>query len=170
MAAKKKAKSKAGKATAKKPAKKAGAKKVGTKKPAKKATAKKATARKPAGKKAGKKAATRKAKDVPAGKQTAAAKATPQSPAAAPSKPDAAGPDRPKSGFSSLDVNMGHVFALRPRVATSFRPDDFRLARQQLEVEAFASADEASRAVAERALELTHGDAMPGRKPHQRRF
>lgn len=80
-------------------------------------------------------------------------------PTAAPS-PKPAGA---KSGFSSLDVNMGHVFALRPRVPTSFRPDDFRMARQLLEEQSFANAVEAARAVAEKALELSQGDAVPGR-------
>jgi hypothetical protein len=80
--------------------------------------------------------------------------------------PNAAPSPKPagaKSGFSSLDVNMGHVFALRPRVPTSFRPDDFRMARQLLEEQSFANAVEAARAVAEKALELSQGDAVPGR-------
>ncbi len=59
---------------------------------------------------------------------------------------------------------MGQVFALRPRVATSFRPDDFRAARQELAEESYEDLDAAARAVAERALELTHGAASPGRK------
>ncbi len=99
------------------------------------------------------------AKKVPAGKKAAAKKA----PAGkkAPAK---------KSGFSSLDVNMGHVFALRPRIETSFRPDDFRTARQRLEGESFKDASEAAGAVVQKALELTHGDAVPGRKKKHRRF
>ena len=71
---------------------------------------------------------------------------------------------------SSLDVNMGQVFALRPRVSTLFRPNDFREARRLLEGEAFADASEAARAVAEKALELSQDGAVPGRKKHQRRF
>ena len=65
---------------------------------------------------------------------------------------------------------MGHIFALRPRVETSFRPDDFRTARQQLEDESFKNANEAAQAVVEKALALTHGDAVPGRKKNRRRF
>ena len=75
-----------------------------------------------------------------------------------------------KSGFSSLEVNMGQVFGLRPRVATSFRPDDLRVARQQLGDESFDTAEAAARAVAEKALELSHGDAIPGRKKRRKRF
>lgn len=75
-----------------------------------------------------------------------------------------------KSGFSSLDVNMGQVFALRPRIETSFRPDDFRTAKYHLEEESFKDANEAARAVALKALELTHGDVIPGRNKNRRRF
>jgi hypothetical protein len=59
---------------------------------------------------------------------------------------------------------MGQIFALRPRVATSFRPDDFRAARQLLQEEPFENADAAARAVVEKALELTHGGQLPSRK------
>ena len=64
---------------------------------------------------------------------------------------------------------MGHVFGLRPRVNTSFRPDDFRTARQQLRDEPYADLPEAARAVVEKALELTHGGRqVPGQKPGRR--
>ncbi len=66
--------------------------------------------------------------------------------------------------LSTLQVNMGQVFALRPRVSTSFRPDDFRAARSQLQDEPFENAAAAVRAVAEKALELTHGGQLPSRK------
>jgi hypothetical protein len=59
-------------------------------------------------------------------------------------------------------VNLGHIFALRPRVETSFRQADFRAARQLLEDEAYASIEEAARAVAEKALELTHAGPVGG--------
>ena len=58
--------------------------------------------------------------------------------------------------FSSTAVNMGGIFALRPRVNTSFRQEHFLTARRLLEVEAYATLDEAARAVAERALELSN--------------
>ncbi|MBW2295393.1 MAG: hypothetical protein JRG94_24260 [Deltaproteobacteria bacterium] len=64
-----------------------------------------------------------------------------------------------------MQVSMGHMFALRPRVVTSFRPDDFRRARQLLADESYANIQEAARAVAERALELTHGGPEGIRKP-----
>ena len=157
--------------TAKKTGKKASA---GKKAPAKKASGgKKAPAKKaPGGKKApakkapaAKKAAPKKA---PAAKKAAPKKA-PAAKKAAPKKEPVAkkAPAKPapaeRSGFSSLDVNMGHIFALRPRIETSFRPDDFRTARQQLEDESFKNANEAAQAVVEKALEFTHGDAVPGR-------
>ena len=75
-----------------------------------------------------------------------------------------------KSGFSSLAVNMGHVFALRPRVGTSFRPDDFRDARQKLENEQFETAADAARAVVDKILELSRGDSNPMRNKHHKRF
>jgi hypothetical protein len=76
-----------------------------------------------------------------------------------------------QAGFSSLEVNMGHIFALRPRIETSFRPDDFRTARHELKEESFKDASEAAQAVGLKALERTHGDALPGRKKKkQKRF
>ena len=97
--------------------------------------------------------AKKTAKQAPASKKAPAAKKAPAK----------------KSGFSALDVNMGHVFALRPRIETSFRPDDFRTAKYHLEGDAFKDAGEAARAVALKALELTHGDAVPGRKKKNRK-
>jgi hypothetical protein len=150
MAAKKK--------SAKKPAaKKSAAKKKSAKKaPAKKTAAKKAPAKKAAAKKAA-------AKKAPAAK--AAAK---KAPAAKPA--EAKTPEKKKSGVSSLDVNMGHVFGLRPRLPTSFRPGDFQEARHLLEAESFKDIHAAARAVAEKALELTHDGVIPGRGRNKRRF
>lgn len=56
----------------------------------------------------------------------------------------------------TLGVNLGHVFALRPRVSTSFRQADFNAAKHFLRDESYASIEDAARAVAEKALELTH--------------
>ena len=70
-----------------------------------------------------------------------------------------------KSAASSSVVMMGHVFSLRPRVTTAFKPDDFRRARQLLEDESFQNLQEAARAVAEKALELTQGGPEGVRKP-----
>ena len=57
---------------------------------------------------------------------------------------------------SSLAVNRGHLFALRPRVSGAFRQEDFIAARRLLEGEAYASIGEAARAVAKRALSLSN--------------
>ena len=61
-----------------------------------------------------------------------------------------------EKGASSTSVNMGNIFSLRPRVNTSFRQEDFLSARRLLDGETYASAEEATRAVAERALELSN--------------
>lgn len=137
MAAQKTTARKAGKKATKKVAKKAG------KKVAKKAA-----------KKAGKKAARATANK--GGKKTSQ-RASPSAEAAAkpaPTKP--AGAKKAAATISSLNVNMGHVFALRPRPNTSFRPGDFTTAKHQLQDEAYSTLAEAAREVAERALELTH--------------
>jgi hypothetical protein len=52
-------------------------------------------------------------------------------------------------------VNIGHVFSLRPPVNKSFRHADFLSARKSLQDETYASIEEAARAVAELALEIT---------------
>ena len=147
MAAKKKraakaAKTRSGAVAARKAAKKAGAKK----KPA-------------AGKKAAAKAAPKKAAPKKAAPRKAATKKAPE-------KTPAKTPAKKRSGVSSLDVNLGHIFALRPRLATSFRPDDLRVARQLLQDESYKTIPEAARAVAERALDLTHDGPQSGtRRP-----
>ena len=116
------------------------------------------------------------AKKKSAGKKKAAskkaAKKAPAKKASAKKAPAKKAPEKKKAkgGFSSLDVNMGHVFTLRPRVPTSFKPGDFQEARHILEEESYKDAPEAARAVAEKALELTHGGAVPSRKRHKRRF
>ena len=71
-----------------------------------------------------------------------------------------AGARKKKTGgggkVSSLSVNPGHVFALRPRVGTGFRPQDFAEARRLLDQEEYKSIEEAARAVAERALSMSN--------------
>lgn len=62
------------------------------------------------------------------------------------------------STVSSREVNLGHIFSLRPRVPTSFRQEYFREARRLLDDETFASLQEAARAVVDKALELTRDD------------
>jgi hypothetical protein len=53
-------------------------------------------------------------------------------------------------------VNLGHIFALRPRVNTAFPPGDLSAAKHFLRDESYATIEEAARAVADKALELTH--------------
>ena len=145
------------KASAKKPAaKKAPAKKISAKKaPAKKISAKKAPAKKISAKKA------------PAKKAAAEKQAAPEKVANAP-KPEAKPAAARKSGVSSLQVMMGHVFTLRPRVSTGFKPDDFRRARQMLEEEGYESIEKAARAVAEKALDLTREVVSKNRREKRR--
>ena len=59
-----------------------------------------------------------------------------------------------KPTVSAAQVNLGHVFSLRPRVSTAFRPEDFRTAKHRLRNERYPSLDAAARAVVEQAHEL----------------
>jgi hypothetical protein len=70
--------------------------------------------------------------------------------------------------ISSMDVNLGHVFALRPRVNTSFRPNDFMAAKRALRETPFESIADAARATAEEALGLTRGDSARIELPSRR--
>jgi hypothetical protein len=128
-------------------------------------TAPKSSAKKKA---TAKKAATKKA---PAKK-----KATAKKTAAKKAANDDANQDEPiaakdtkakKSGASSLNVIMGQLFSLRPRVSTGFRPDDFRQARQSLADESYDTPQDAARAVAEKAIELTRGGPHSGPRPRR---
>ena len=145
MAAKKKA---AGKRAAKKKAAPKDKKQAATKK---KAAPKKAVASK---KKAGAKKKTAAAKKKAAPKPKL--KAATEKPDAG-SKPSAR--KLARASISTMEVNLGHVFSLRPRVNSSFRQNDFFAAKRALREESFASIPDAARAVAEEALALTRGDA-----------
>jgi hypothetical protein len=141
----------ANKTTAKKPAAK---KASGKKAPAKKASGKKAPAKKASGKKApAKKASGKKQPARKISAKPAQAGATAQKPA----------PAKKKGPISAMDVNLGHVFKLR--LNSTFRQVDFLTARQQLSEETYASIEEATRAIVDKALELTHDDgARHGRR------
>jgi hypothetical protein len=134
------------------------AKKTTVKKtPAKKTTATKTAAKKKTG---GKRKATAEetATGSKPGEGAAAKKRTPVSKSAEPKKA--------KDKVSSTSVNLGHVFSLRPRVSKTFRQADFLTARQLLQDEDYANIEEAARAVAEKALDLTHkGPPKRGFKP-----
>jgi GH24 family phage-related lysozyme (muramidase) len=145
----------------KKSAKKAASKKARSKK----ATSKTAASKKTVStgttgkKKVAKKKTAAKKKAKAASKQTGANRvATAKKAQATATKP------KPKGGASSMTVNLGHVFALRPRVSTTFRQADFTTAKHQLQDELYKSIEEAARAVAEKALELTHGGPAFGRR------
>ena len=107
-------------------------------------------------------------KKAAAKKKASAEKATPKKAAA---KKKASAPKKKgsssKGSTSSAEVNLGHVFALRPRVNTSFRPNDFMTAKRALREESYSNLQEAARAVAEEALNLTRGDSTKIEKPLQ---
>ncbi|MBW2421868.1 MAG: hypothetical protein JRH19_25255 [Deltaproteobacteria bacterium] len=127
----------------------------------KKAAAKKSSAKKKAA--ASKKTAVKKKaapKKAAAKKKATATTATPAKKAAT---------KKSGGGISSMSVNLGHVFALRPRVSTTFRQADFLTAKHRLVDEAYASIEEAARAVADKALELTR-DGSAGRGGARRGF
>jgi len=163
MAAKKTAKKKTAKKTAEKKAAKKAKKKTAAKKAAARPAAKKAPAKKAPAKKAGAKKAGAGAKKA-SGKKASPKKSV-EKPAsgapAAPAEPKAASTPTKAGAFTAADVHMGHIFSLRPRVTTAFRPEDLRTAKHTLGEETFESAAEAARAVADKALELLHDG--PGR-------
>lgn len=64
-----------------------------------------------------------------------------------------------KGSVSSTEVTLGHVFKVRPKVNTSFRPPDFARAKKALSDESYETIQDAARAVAEEALSLTRGEA-----------
>jgi hypothetical protein len=144
------------------------------------------------GKAVPKKAATRKAATgKPAARKAAAKKTAPKKKSAAKSagaagksaprrrsavKPKAKGDAQPakaapakkkaKEEVSSMSVNLGHVFSLRPRVSASFRQADFLTARHLLQDESYESIEAAARAVVEKALAMTReGPSKRGFKP-----
>jgi hypothetical protein len=75
-----------------------------------------------------------------------------------------------RSGIRASAVNMGHIFALRPRATTSFPQQALHDAKLALADESYATIADAARAVADRALEITHDGARPGRGRSTPRF
>ena len=84
----------------------------------------------------------------------AAKKTTKKKPAAKKAAGKAKAPAK-KEAITAADVNLGHVFALRPRVNASFAPERFRRAKDLLAEETYKSVADAARAVAEKALETS---------------
>ncbi|MGI9431255.1 MAG: hypothetical protein ACR2PQ_03530 [Myxococcota bacterium] len=119
------------------------------------------TARKSAKKPAAKKAASKKKTSA---KKAATKEAKPPAKDAKPAAKKAK-----KGTVVAKDVNLGHVFALRPRVRTSFRQPDFLRARDLLEDERYETTADAARAVALKALELTHDGPQEGRGKKSKR-
>jgi hypothetical protein len=134
---------------------------MAVKKSAKKAASKKAS---PKRKASGKRTATAK-KSAARSQPAAGGGAQKRRPASKPVKA-AKAEKKTKPRVSSMSVNLGHVFSLRPRVSKTFRQADFLTARQLLQDEDYANIEEAARAVAEKALDLTHkGPPKRGFKP-----
>ena len=137
-------------------------KKTGIKKktPRKSATAKTAAKKAPSRAKTARKKTT--AKKAPA-KKASAKKSTskPRGRRAASSKTPA---KRKSSGIRADQVNLGHLFALRPRVSTAFGTEVFRTAKHRLRDRSFKNIEEAARAVVEQAHELTREKPAFGRK------
>lgn len=151
MAAKKSARKSTPKKSAKK---KTASRKAPAKKVAKKAATKKAAKNTVAAKKAPEKgkAPTKKSEDKPRKTQAPAAPKAEAKPEKAPASEST---PRRDTGISAQLVNIGHIFALRPRISTSFKPDQVRQAKVHLKDELFETIEEAARAVAEKALEAT---------------
>ena len=136
---------------------------MAVKKSAKQTTARKTPAKKTAPKKkTGGKRTAKTEESAEGGDPAKAPAARKRAPASKAKKAE----KKPKDAVSSLSVNLGHVFSLRPRVSKTFRQADFLTARQLLQDESYANIEEAARAVAEKALDLTHkGPPKRGFKP-----
>lgn len=115
-----------------------------------------AEAPKAAAKKTKRKAAAKKATAKTPSRSKAAAKKKPAASAARPPARKTRAKKAPakKPAITTADVNLGHIFSLRPRVNTAFRPEDFRTAKHRLREESFVSLEAATRAVVEQAHEL----------------
>src|SRR5262245_55830733 len=133
----------------------------------KKVAKKKASAKKPSpARKASKAAAPAKKKAAAPGKKAAGA---PKKAVAADrpttSKPVAPAP--PAGAVTAEAVLLGHVMALRPRVHVGFKPSAFTDAKRALAEKRYATIEEAARAVAEKAIEISN-EFSPG-NPFARR-
>jgi hypothetical protein len=165
-------------AAKKKTAGKRASKKAATPKNKKKASAKKkagpkksAVTRKKAGAKKKKASAKKKstAKPNTATRKKATAKKKAATSKKAGSGSTSSANETAGASISTMDVNLGHVFSLKPRVNTSFRQNDFFTAKRALREESFESIIDAARAVAEEALALTRGDAAGADSKRHRR-
>ena len=94
------------------------------------------------------------ARKTPKKPKTAGKTSKPRKTAAKAKKP--AAKTKAEAGVTVQAVNRGHLFTLRPRVSTAFRPEDFQTAKRELADETYPSIEAAARAVAERALALSN--------------
>jgi hypothetical protein len=142
---------------------------------------------KPARRAAGKKAATKlKSAKKKAPSKTAAKKVTAPATKVAPAKPTpspvsmsapkpvpkgvAPRPTPPPVATGSIaadEVNLGHLMALRPRIHVGFRPSAFGEAKLALADARYATIQDAARAVAEKAIEISNESG--GQDPFVRR-
>jgi len=68
-------------------------------------------------------------------------------------RPKAAPAAKARKGEVGVEpVTLGHIFALRPKVNTSFPQAEFLEAKRELAGKCYGSIEEAARAVAEKAL------------------
>jgi len=114
--------------------------------------------------------AKKKTKTSTSSKKSVSKQASATSADSASKSSESPGTEKATAGsVSSLAVNLGHVFALRPRVETSFKPGNLETAKHFFRGESYATVEEAARAVAEKALELTReGSGGRGSKGKRR--
>jgi hypothetical protein len=114
--------------------------------------------------------AKKKTKTSTSSKKSASKHASATSADGASKSSDSPGTEKATAGsVSSLAVNLGHIFALWPRVETSFKPGNLETAKHFFRDDSYATIEEAARAVAEKALELTRegsGGKSSKRKRH----
>ena len=76
-------------------------------------------------------------------------------------RPEARGSERRArdalgAGITAADVNLGHIAGLKPRTHTGFKPEAFQEAKRALADARYSTIEEAARAVAEKATELSN--------------
>jgi len=143
---------------------KKGAKKVATEK-AKSRPAAKRAASPVGGKSTSKKKTPAKKPASPAARRKAATK-RPPTPRAGDSKRQSKGsksvsPPVPQNDITVAAVSLGHVMALRPRIHVGFKPSAFMDAKRALVDSRYASIEEAARAVARKAIEISNDSPLP---------
>ena len=77
-------------------------------------------------------------------------------PAPLPAAPSSPIPPPPASIARADHVTLEHIFALRNRAHAGFKPNAFQEAKRLLADERYATVDDAARAVAEKAIELSN--------------